>query len=79
LLGGWWSRGKRAFHNEKAKVLAAWLSLLPWSLALAAHRKRFVFKTGTKDGDIVGNVVVEAKYKLRQRCPDREILEGHEK
>ena len=39
----------------------------------------------TKSGGIVGNVVVEAKdmeeakHKLRQRYPDCEILEGHEK
>ena len=55
------------------------LSLLPCSAALAGERKRFVFKIKTKSGSIVGNVIVEAKDKLRQRYPDCEILEGHEK
>jgi hypothetical protein len=64
--------------------LAACLAVLPCSAALASHRRRFVFKIRTKSGSIVGNVVVEAKdmeeakYKLRQRYPDCEILEGHE-
>jgi hypothetical protein len=69
---------------KRRTFLAACLSLLPCSAALAAHRKRFVFEIKTKSGGIVGNVVVEAKdmeeakYKLRQRYPDCEILEGHE-
>lgn len=52
--------------------------------AIAASRK-FVFKIKTKDGSIIGNIVIEAKdieaakYKLRHRYPDCEILEGHEK
>ena len=60
-------------------------SVLPCSAALAGERKRFVFKIKTKSGGIVGNIVIEAKdieeakYKLRQRYPDCEILEGHEK
>jgi len=50
----------------------------------AANRK-FVFKIKTKSGGIVGNIVIEAKdaenakYKLRQRYPDCEILEMKEK
>lgn len=53
--------------------------------ALAAANKRFVFKIKTKSGGIVGNIVIEAKdieaakYKLRKRYPECEILEGHEK
>lgn len=52
--------------------------------ALAANRK-FVFKIKTKSGGIVGNIVIEAKdgenakYKLRKRYPDCEILEMKEK
>lgn len=53
-------------------------------VAHAANRK-FVFKIKTKSGGIIGNIVIEskdieaAKHKLRQRYPDCEILEGHEK
>ncbi len=60
-------------------------SVLPISAALASDHKRFVFKIKTKSGSIVGNIVIEAKdieeakYKLRKRYPDCEILEGHEK
>ena len=52
--------------------------------AVAASRK-FVFKIKTKSGGIVGNIVIEAKdaenakYKLRQRHPDCEIMEMKEK
>ena len=59
--------------------------LLPCSAAQAGERRRFVFKVKTKGGGIVGNIVIEAKdieeakYKLRKRYPDCEILEGHEK
>jgi hypothetical protein len=69
---------------RRRTFVALCLSLLPCSVALAAHRKRFVFKIRTKSGGIVGNVVVEAKdmeeakCKLRQRYPDCEILAGHE-
>ena len=59
--------------------------VLPCSAAFASEHKRFVFKVKTKSGSIVGNIVIEAKdieeakYKLRKRYPDCEILEGHEK
>ena len=59
--------------------------MLPLSAAMAGGYKKFVFKIKTKGGSIVGNVVIEAKdmeaakYKLRKRYPDCEILEGHEK
>ena len=65
--------------------LAACLSLLPLSAALAGERKRFVFKIKTKGRNTVGNIVIEAKdmeeakYKLRHRYPGCEIMEGHEK
>ena len=54
------------------------------TIAAAANRK-FVFKIKTKSGGIVGNIVIEAKdgenakYKLRKRYPDCEILEMKEK
>lgn len=59
------------------------LAVLP-GIAQAADRK-FVFKIKTKGGSIIGNIVIEAKdieaakYKLRQRYPDCEILEAKEK
>jgi len=64
-------------------VTAVALAAVP-SLALAVNRK-FVFKIKTKSGGIVGNIVIEAKdmeaakYKLRKRYPDCEILEAKEK
>ncbi len=64
--------------------LSAAASVLLPPAALAANR-RFVFKIKTKSGGIVGNIVIEAKdieaakYKLRQRYPGCEILEGREK
>ena len=70
---------------RRRSFVAVCLSLLPLSAALAGQRKRFVFKIKTKSGGIVGNIVIEAKdieeakHKLRQRYPDCEILEGHEK
>lgn len=45
------------------------LSLLPLSAASASERKRFVFKIRTKSGGIVGNIAIEAKYKLRTGRP----------
>jgi hypothetical protein len=50
-----------------------------------AANRRFVFKVKTKDGGIIGNIVIEAKdlevakHKLSQRYPGCEILEGEEK
>ena len=70
---------------RRRMFLTACLSLLPLSTALAASRKRFAFKVKTKGGSIVGNIVIEAKdieeakYKLRKRYPDCEIMEGREK
>lgn len=67
----------------KRRVFLAAVLLLP-SVAWIGDRK-FVFKIKTKSGSIVGNIVIEAKdieaakYKLRQRYPDCEIMEGHEK
>lgn len=59
------------------------LAVLP-KTAQAANKK-FVFKIKTKDGSIIGNIVIEAKdieaakHKLRERYPDCEILEVKEK
>ena len=69
--------------HRRTFLTACLLSLLA-SDALAATKK-FVFKIKTKSGGIVGNIVIEAKdieaakVKLRERYPDCEILEGHEK
>ena len=70
---------------SRRTFLTICLSVLPWSTAKAGEHKRFVFKIRTKSGSIVGNTVIEAKdmeeakYKLRKRYPDCEILEGHQK
>ena len=70
---------------KRRLFLALCLSLLPLSAVSAGEHKRFVFKIKTKSGSIVGNVVIEAKdieeakYKLKKRYPDCEIMEGHEK
>ncbi len=69
---------------KRRAFLVTCLSVLPCLAALAGEHKRFVFKIKTKSGSIVGNIVIEArdieeaKYKLRKRYPDCEILEGHE-
>jgi hypothetical protein len=67
---------------KRRMFLAACLSMLPLSAALAGERKRFVFKIKTKSGGIVGNIVIEAKdieeakYKLRKQYPDCECHGG---
>jgi hypothetical protein len=72
---------RRQFVTSSVTALA--LAALP-SFAYARNRK-FVFKIKTKTGGIIGNVVIEAtdmeaaKYKLRKRYPDCEILEAKEK
>jgi hypothetical protein len=49
------------------------------------HNRKFVFKIKTKNGGIIGGITIEAKdieaakYKLKQRYPDCEILEAKEK
>ena len=63
---------------------AAMLLVLPPSIAHAANRK-FIFKIKTKGGGIVGNILIEAKnaeaakYMLRKRYPDCEIMDMEEK
>ena len=70
---------------KRRMFLAACLSVLPLFGGAGGEQKRFVFKIKTKSGSIVGNIVIEAKdieeakYKLRKRYPDCEIMEGHEK
>jgi len=47
--------------------------------------KKFVFRIKTKNGSIVGNIVIyaknmdAAKHKLREQHPDCEILDAEEK
>ena len=63
-------------------ILAVCAAVILWP-SDASHR--FVFKIKTKTGEIVVNIVIEAKdeeaakHKLRQRFPDGEILEMEEK
>jgi hypothetical protein len=60
-------------------------SLLPVSPAFGFVLRRFAFKIKTKDGGIVGNVVIEAsdveaaKTKLMKRYPGCSILSVMEK
>ena len=64
---------------HRRTFLAAALSLVVSRPALAANQK-FAFKIKTKDGGIVGNVVIEAtdveaaKVKLMKRYPGCTIL-----
>jgi hypothetical protein len=70
-------------RRQFVRLLAAAVvpTFLRPSLVIAATRK-FVFKIKTKSGSIIGNIVIEAtdmenaKYKLRKRYPDCEILES---
>ena len=68
-----------------AILLSMVAATLLWPTPATAANRKFVFKIKTKSGGIVGNIVIEAndieaaKYKLRQRYPDCEILEGREK
>lgn len=66
---------------KRRLFLAAVLTLLPSSVALAASRNRFVFKIRTKNGNIAieAKYIEEAKHKLENRHPDCKIFEGHEK
>jgi hypothetical protein len=72
---------RREFIAGSTAILA--LTVLPGTVQAAT--RKFVFKIKTKSGGIIGNIVIEAKdieaakHKLRQRYPDCEILEGHEK
>lgn len=68
--------------HRRTFLFAAALCLMPTA---PAKNRSFVFKIKTKSGGIIGNIVIEAKdieaakHKLRERYPDCEILEGHEK
>lgn len=72
---------RRKFISGAMTTLA--LVVLP-EIAQAANTK-FVFKIKTKDGSIIGNIVIEAKdieaakHKLRERYPDCEVLEAKER
>ncbi len=61
------------------------LAAVCWPRHAAAANRKFVFKIKTKSGGIVGNITIEAKdaenakYKLRKRYPDCEIMEMKEK
>ena len=50
-------------------------------MVLAGGRRQFVFRIRTMGGNIVieAQDIKEAKWKLRKRYPDCEIVEEHEK
>ncbi len=65
----------------RRRVFLALIVLVGWEHhALAASNKKFAFKIKTKDGGIVGNVLIEAsdveaaKVKLMKRYPGCTIL-----
>jgi hypothetical protein len=59
--------------------------LIAIGTVFTAKGRKFIFKIKTKSGGIVGNILIEAKdieaakYKLRKRYPNCEILEAREK
>ena len=61
------------------------LSSIVWPSPVCAANKKFAFKIKTKDGGIVGNVLIEAsdveaaKVKLMKRYPGCMILSVSEK
>ena len=67
----------------KRRVFCFLVAAAACAPAFAANR-RFVFRIKTKSGGIIGNIVIHAdnmdaaKYKLRQRYPDCEILDAKE-
>jgi hypothetical protein len=67
------------------RTFIATVALLLSPVVAEAKDKSFVFKIKTKSGSIISNIVIQAKdldaakVKLRQKYPDCEILEGHEK
>ena len=71
---------------QRRTVLATILvSMIPAAIAFGIALRRFAFKIRTKDGGIVGNVVIEAsdveaaKTKLMKRYPGCSILSVTEK
>lgn len=70
---------------KRREFLLACVAVLVSVPALAAKRRKFVFKIRTKSGSIVGNIVIEgtsqsnAESKLRKRYPECEILDCKEK
>lgn len=75
----------RPIHMQRRSFLTVCAAAVACPAMAFAVNRRFVFKIKTKDGGIVANIVIEAKdieeakYKLRQRYPGCEILEGREK
>ena len=69
---------------KRRQFILMCLTIVFPSVAYAGDRS-FVFKIKTKSGSLVGNIVIKAKdmdaakYKLRQRYPDCEIMEAREK
>ena len=74
-------------HRRRFLIIATSTTALAFfvtTTAVAANKK-FVFKIRTKNGGIVGNILIEASdqfaavAKLMKRYPGCEILEGKEK
>lgn len=70
--------------NRRVFLFAVIATVSMTTDALAANKK-FVFKVKTKNGGIVGNILLEAKdlftaiSKLKKRYPGCEVLEAKEK
>lgn len=69
---------ERHMHRRTFLVVAS--SLIACQPAFAASNQKFIFRVKTKDGGIVGNVLIEAadveaaKVKLMKRYPGSTIL-----
>jgi hypothetical protein len=56
-----------------------------YEICAVLANKSFIFKIKTKDKSIISGIVIQAKdmdaakYKLKQRYKDCEILEAHER
>lgn len=67
-------------HMHRRTFLVAASSVIAGQSAFAAANQKFIFRVKTKDGGIVGNVLIEApdveaaKVKLMKRYPGCTIL-----
>ena len=67
-------------HMHRRTFLVAVSSVIVGQPAFAAANQKFIFRVKTKDGGIIGNVLIEAadveaaKVKLMKRYPGSTIL-----
>lgn len=67
-------------HMHRRTFLVAASSVIACQPAFAAANQKFIFRVKTKDGGIVGNILIEAadveaaKFKLMKRYPGSTIL-----